>query len=267
MAASISASVGKNGKNLPKDVQVVQMLLGRHAAEAGYRKPKPSGEMDADTLKAIEAFQKAAGLKKVDGRVDTNGDTLKALNASALPAAAAAAPVKPVKPGKLSGKTSGPQKDIVDFVEAVAAFYGRDIRVSDGKRLASEQGPTMFKYWTENLQRGLLYSYLKSNSKIQKELDALYVTAVEDKTQSGKEKKDAQAAFEKRCNELATKLSLHVQGRAIDIAPKSCMTPAMRAAMRTGLHEIEEKSCLHYDLKDGTAPAVTDTLKKKWKAP
>ena len=67
------------------------------------------------------------------------------------------------------------------------------------------------------------------------------------------------------CSALAPKLSAHVAGRAIDVSPKSCMTGAMREAMKLALKEVEEKSCLHYETK-GSVPAVNDALKKRWPA-
>jgi hypothetical protein len=148
----------------------------------------------------------------------------------------------------------------------VAEFYGKDIRISSGTRDAKEQGEAMFGNWTGNLKRGKIYSYLSSNTKTLKELDQLYTDAVEDNTKSKKEADDAKATFIKTCADLAPKLSLHVAGKAIDVSPKSCMTAAMREAMQTGLRELEEKSCYHYDTK-GSAPKVTDALKKTWKAP
>jgi Putative peptidoglycan binding domain len=257
----IASSVGKGGKNESEDVEAVQTLLNRHAQAGGYSKVKPASEYDKDTLKAILAFQKAIGLKNPDGKVDPGGKTWKALEAKDLP--------KPdtAKPGKVTGNLSGVQIDIVEFVTAIAAFYGRDIKVTSGKRDAKDQGRVMFDYWTINLKRGEKYTYLMANPKILKELDQLYKDAKEDKKKTAKEADEAKARFMKICADLAPKLSLHVAGKAIDISPKSCMTTAMRAAMRTGMHEItSEPRCWHYDTT-GSVPVVNESLKAKWKAP
>lgn len=262
--AKLASSVGKGGKNLPEDVQLVQDHLNRHASAAGFSKLKRTGECDKDTLKAIEAFQTAIGMPRPDGKVDVGGKTWKALEARELPKAEASKGA--AKPGKVIGNLSGVQSDIVAFVTEVAAFYGKDIRISSGKRDAADQGRAMFNNWTGNLKRGKLYSYLNANPKIQKELDQLYKDAVEDKTKAGKEADAAKAKFLKICADAAPKLSLHVAGKAIDVSPKSCMTTAMREAMKTGLRELVEASCYHYDIQ-GSAPAVTEALKKKWKAP
>jgi hypothetical protein len=159
------------------------------------------------------------------------------------------------------------QSDIVDLVKAVAAFYGKDIRITSGKRDSNDQGRAMFNNWTSNLKRGKKYSYLQSNPKILDELDQLYKDAKEDKKKTSKEADEAKAEFMKICADLAPKLSLHFSGKAIDIAPKSSMSTAMRNAMKTGMREIpDEATCWHYDTK-GSVPAVTESLKAKWKAP
>jgi hypothetical protein len=262
--ASISASVGKGGKNKPDDVTIVKGLLNKHRPAVGYGKLKDDAECDRDTVKAIDAFQRAIGLKRPDSKVDPGGKTFKALEAKELPKPEEAKP--PAKGGKVTGNLSGVQSDIAEFVKAVAEFYGADIRISSGKRDARAQGVAMFNNWTGNLKRGKIYNYLTGNAKTLKELEALYATAAEDKTKTRKEADEAQAKFIQTCADIAPKLSLHVAGKAIDISPKSCMTAAMRAAMKTGLRELEEQSCYHYDTK-GSAPRVTDALKKSWKAP
>jgi hypothetical protein len=89
---------------------------------------------------------------------------------------------------------------------------------------------------------------------------------VEDKKKTSKEADEAKAKFINLCAEAAPKLSLHVAGKAIDVSPKSCMTAAIREAMKSGMRELVEKSCYHYDTK-GSVPAVTESLKAKWKAP
>ena len=263
--ARIASSVGKNGKNSADDVLQIYDLLNRHASIAGYSRLKKSETCDKSMIVAIEAFQMAIGMRRTDGRVDPGGTTFKALDAKELPKAEASAGA--AKPGKIKGDLSGVQRDIVDFVTAVAAFYGKDIQISSGKRDAKSQGEAMFKNWTDNLKRGKLYRHLQSNPKTLKELDLLFAAAVEDKSKSKTEANQAKADFLKLCSDLAPMLSLHVAGKAIDISPKSCMTSEMRKAMQTGLREIDEARCYHYDTNNGSVPAVTDALKAKWKAP
>ena len=77
---AIRGSVGKNGKNYPDDVFVVQTLLNRH------RKP-PEKLISVDkinggeTIQAIKDFQSSVvKLKQPDGRIDPAGKTFVLLN-------------------------------------------------------------------------------------------------------------------------------------------------------------------------------------------
>jgi len=89
----ISGSVGKGGKNDPKDVLAIRMLLNGFIASDARMKPLNSldlaqtinGWNDMDpTITAILWFQRqVGGFQKPDGRVDPNGKThtiLKGLN-------------------------------------------------------------------------------------------------------------------------------------------------------------------------------------------
>ena len=79
----ISGSVGKGGKNDPKDVLAIRMLLNGFIASDARMKPLNSldlaqtinGWNDMDpTITAIVWFQRqVGGFQKPDGRVDPNG--------------------------------------------------------------------------------------------------------------------------------------------------------------------------------------------------
>ena len=142
-------------------------------------------------------------------------------------------------------------------------FYGREIRISSGRRNAEEQAAVMFKYWTINLKRGQIYVFLRSNPGTLQQLDELYAAAAEGQAKSSDEAAAAKKKFLTICSALAPKLSAHVAGRAIDVSPKSCMTRAMREAMKTGLKEVEETSCFHYETK-GSVPTPSDAVKRQW---
>jgi hypothetical protein len=75
-------SVGRNGRNLPQDVLVVQQLL---AANTTYLIPAapvtPTGTCDGQTIYLIEVFQqRALNLTPPTGRVEQNSPTWFALN-------------------------------------------------------------------------------------------------------------------------------------------------------------------------------------------
>jgi hypothetical protein len=78
----LGASVGRGGKNATNDVRAVQAALGIAA----------DGQCGAQTIAAIEAFQKNMGQAKPDGRVDAGGATERAMAGGAK-----AAPTPPAK--------------------------------------------------------------------------------------------------------------------------------------------------------------------------
>jgi hypothetical protein len=266
----LTGSVGRNGDNTPDDVKKVQVLLNKHAATAGFGKLSVDGKVGTNTLKAIVVFQKAIGIKSPDGVVDAGGRTLKALEDKPVAKPAEDTKAAPAKPagngsGRLVGNVTGVQADLVAYAKAVAEFYGREIRISSGRRNAEEQAAVMFKYWTINLKRGQIYVFLRSNPGTLQELDALYAAAAEGKAKSSDEAAAAKKKFLTICSALAPKLSAHVAGRAIDVSPKTCMTRAMRDAMKTALKEVEETSCFHYETRS-SVPAPSDSVKKQWAA-
>ncbi|MEM9342961.1 MAG: peptidoglycan-binding domain-containing protein [Pseudomonadota bacterium] len=102
--SGIRGSVGKKGKNYAEDVIRVQMLLNQNGASL-----KVNGECGADTIAAIETFQKEnLGFK--DGRVDPNGRTWKALTGKAV--------VESVK--KVAGAVADKAVDIAEEVADTA---------------------------------------------------------------------------------------------------------------------------------------------------
>ena len=78
----IDQSVGKGGRNVFKDVAVVQHLINGCLHMLTPLSPlEADGKIGPKTVGAIQAFQeKVMSMKKPDGRVDPNGNTLKKLN-------------------------------------------------------------------------------------------------------------------------------------------------------------------------------------------
>jgi peptidoglycan hydrolase-like protein with peptidoglycan-binding domain len=76
---SLSASVGRGGKNKPEDVQAVQAALNKRAG-AGL---EVDGKVGPKTIAAIIAFQKKSGLPTADGLVEPGKRTEAALNGKA----------------------------------------------------------------------------------------------------------------------------------------------------------------------------------------
>ena len=93
---ALGAPVGRGGKNVPADVQVVQEALNRRK-NAGL---SVNGKCDAKTISAIEDFQKALGQFKPDGLIEPGRGTARALAGTGkLPPPPA--PPKPIAPPKL----------------------------------------------------------------------------------------------------------------------------------------------------------------------
>jgi len=76
---AMSGSVGKGGRNVPDDVQAVQLLLNSWQILAGQPCLRIDGIAGPLTCGAITALQGHAGLKVVDGRADPGGPTLDVL--------------------------------------------------------------------------------------------------------------------------------------------------------------------------------------------
>jgi hypothetical protein len=97
--ASISASVGRGGRNLAADVKTVQRLLNLHLASIPpTKKLDDDGACGNKTIAAIEAFQRnVVRMREPDKRVDPGGRTLDALNGGPVvaPSTAAAVAVRP----------------------------------------------------------------------------------------------------------------------------------------------------------------------------
>lgn len=92
---SISASVGRAGRNLAADVKTVQRLLNHHLASIPPTKRLSNdGACGMLTITAIETFQrKVVGIRQPDGRVDPGGRTLSVLNGGPVVAPSTASAV------------------------------------------------------------------------------------------------------------------------------------------------------------------------------
>jgi putative peptidoglycan binding protein len=258
----ISKSVGKGGKNEPADVTTVQTALNKAIKTIGVPKLKVDGLSGKKTENAIKEFQKTIGLKKPDGRIDPGKNTAKMLDqppkkikeAGEAAAGGKGGAKAAAKPGKLSGKTQGVNPKVLNVLTEVAAHYGRNITASSGKRDAKGQAKAMWNNWTGNLNRGYLYTYLSKTKAEREYLDQMFENG--DK-----------AAFTKKVLSIAPKLSMHLTGEAIDIAPKSCLTKSMLKAIKLYLRVLPEKSCYHIDTKGKSPPgSISDKDKAKWPA-
>ena len=164
----------------------------------------------------------------------------------------------------VTGKTAGVGKDILDYLEAVADFYGITINVTSGKRSPDEQGKAMFDNWIK-LKRGDVYKSTALSDADKKTLDGYYVTAKEDDKASAADKKKAEDAFKKLAAEKVGKKSMHATGRAVDV-PQAGLSPKAKKAILLVMKEVPEGRTDIHHFESAKVPAVTDDLKAKWPA-
>lgn len=80
MKYRIRGSVGKGGSNTSNDTKLVQALLNVYLRREKKKALPITGKCDADTITAIETFQKdELKLPKTDGRFDANGRSFNSL--------------------------------------------------------------------------------------------------------------------------------------------------------------------------------------------
>ncbi|MGL4512209.1 MAG: peptidoglycan-binding domain-containing protein [Lacipirellulaceae bacterium] len=282
MAAKISASVGKGGKNKPEDVQAVQEMLNDFTKLGGFKKLDVDGQIGPKTLSAIAAFQtEVVGMPKADSRIDPGGESVKVLSAGASRAAAeqkkaekaeqkeTAAKEKEAEKGKDSGAPAGdPQvkgdvkgidKGILAVLEAVSAHYGKPIVVEKGKEastLGSVDPEGLWNDWCSSLDRGKKEASLSSNNQLRGELDKLY--------NHGKHDEFLKLVATEARGSKGKGKSAHTDGRAIDI--KRNTDSKVVAALATILRQENEGDVIHFDDGGKSVPrTITEAMKKKWK--
>lgn len=81
---NIKNSVGNGGINDVADVQIVQRLLNRYAAQIGIQRLSDDGRIGPATISAIRKFQTFSfDIESPNGRADPGGRTMEALNGPA----------------------------------------------------------------------------------------------------------------------------------------------------------------------------------------
>jgi hypothetical protein len=164
---------------------------------------------------------------------------------------------------KVTGKTAGVAADILAYLEAVAEYYGPEIKIYSGKRSAEESATAVFNNWSD-LERGSVYRADTLSSEKKTRLDGYYKTAVEDFKAKYFDKQKAKEEFLKLAGDTIGQNTLHYSGRAVDILKSSGLTDNMRAAIRMApMKEIIEPKVYHYQ-SGSTIPATTEEMKKKW---
>jgi hypothetical protein len=166
--------------------------------------------------------------------------------------------------GKVTGKTSGVGKDIIDYLEAVAEHFGKNIVVTSGKRDPKQQAQAMFDNWIK-LKRGAVYKTETLPVADRKKLDEYYQTAVEKKDASASDKAKAKKDFLDLAEEKVGKKTRHASGRAVDVA-RSGVTSGMYKAITQYLKDIPEggRTDIYHFESTSTVPKVTEEMEKAW---
>ena len=172
-----------------------------------------------------------------------------------------------VFPGKITGKSSGVKKPLLDALYAVSSHYeGTAIHVTSGLRDKNSQAKAMFKYWDKHLKKdgknGGIYWFLRQAKyqELWKELDDFHAAK-------------NQAGFVKCMMQKAPwgSVSRHLSGEAVDISLQTDKKILEALKMVFG-HYLAEKDgnsegikCHHFDNKKGIKK-VDDKLKAKFPA-
>jgi hypothetical protein len=161
--------------------------------------------------------------------------------------------IVPAGTGKLTGKYQGVDQRLVNLMAAVARHYRRDIHISSGRREPKDQARAMWQNWTTNLRRGAIYTYLAgAGSHHREHLDRLH-------------RAGDRAGFDAIVIQIAPRLSRHLTGEALDVAPKRCLTPAMLRTVGRYAKVINEATCYHVQLGGKWMPSVySEELTKTW---
>ena len=99
--ATISASVGRMGKNFPNDVRTVQQLLNANGHRMSpFQRLAEDGLIGPKTQSAIDKFQRQVlRYSGIDGRVDPGKKMIRTLNEGARNSPPPSSPGQPATPG------------------------------------------------------------------------------------------------------------------------------------------------------------------------
>jgi hypothetical protein len=159
----------------------------------------------------------------------------------------------------VKGETNGVNQEIIDFLDLVAKYGGKDIQIKSGKRTPSDQAEEMYNNWTGTINRGKVYEASALSATDRATMDKDWETAHDSKAS----KEDKEKA-EKEFRELGGKVpSLHVVGKAVDLV-ESGLTNDMKTVLIKYMKQVPEKGCFHVQYK-GKLPSDA-VVKKELKA-
>jgi hypothetical protein len=167
--------------------------------------------------------------------------------------------------GLAGSSTAGVGKDIVEYLDAVAQFFGITIVVTSGFRSPDGQAHAMFNNWVK-LEHGHVYKTSTLPEADRVKLDEFYTTAHKHKAGT-KEHEHAKAEFLKLAKDKVGTKSLHTRGRAIDVS-RTGIDAGVHRAITLHLQDVKEgkRHDIYHFQSEHPVPPVDEAIKAKWKS-
>jgi hypothetical protein len=154
-------------------------------------------------------------------------------------------------------------RDIVNYLDEVARFFGVTIRVTSGYRNPDGQALAMFKNWSK-LTKGPSYRSTLSPADRSK-LDEYRKTATSHAA-SATDRLQAKHDFLKLAKARIGAKSMHTRGRAVDVDREHIDSRIYRA-ITARLHEVKEGRTDIYHFESAhLVPPVDAAVKAQWQA-
>jgi len=215
---------------------------------AASRRKKEPAEVAAPKIAKIIAKQtrKKFAIEKIASEPEP------AAEAETSPAAPAAeGPV-----ARVTGKTTGIDRKILNVLNEVSAFFDKPIAVISGLRVQKDQAMALYTNWQSHLRRGKDNAWLAKNEKLRLQLDDL------------KQAKNRDGFIDLLNRKGDWKaLSRHLTGDEVDLPAST--DPEIVEAIATCLNHTpgrnsEGDRCHHFDNSTVIWP-ITDATREKWK--
>lgn len=168
-------------------------------------------------------------------------------------------------PGLTGVSTQGVGPDVVNYLKAVAEFFGVTVRVTSGYRNPDGQAHAMFDNWV-SLEHGAVYKVTTLPLTDRAKLEGYWTTA-HGKTGTAQEKAKAKSHFLELAKTTVGSKSKHSQGRAIDVSRTNVDRKVLKA-IQLRLHEVKEgkRTDIYHFESALIVPAVDEAMKAKWQA-
>jgi hypothetical protein len=166
-------------------------------------------------------------------------------------------------PGLTGKSTHRVGLDIVNYLDAVARYFGITIRVTSGYRSPDGQAQAMFDNWVK-LKHGEVYKVSTLPVSDRSTLNKYWATA-HNQTASAQDRTQAKDNFLKLAKDKVGSKSMHTRGRAIDVS-RTQISSQVYNAITLRLHEVREGNrtdIYHFESLHLLSP-VDESTKAQW---